>query len=206
MMKEHQLLKWLLMIQSFLPLFTLLVIRLATIQRLNLILLFFSKLFQMEWDVIPSAIHHSEIYSVSLLFLCLIMIVVSLLIYIAFNSIQRYGFIEESKPILFKSDKTENGVAFFVTYITPFILNESMEIRDILYFLAILVSLILLMRNTNLYYQNPVLTILGYKIYSFCPSQGHGDAIALTHGNLDPQKIIKYKLISDNVYIVYNKN
>lgn len=111
------------------------------------------------------------------------------------------------KKIIIDADVTENSVTFFVTYITPLVLDDIDEGRGFFSFITIASLLILLMRNTNLYYQNPFLTILGYRsfYFHFEGEDGMGN-IAITRGNFDTSKLIKRKRISDNVYLVYNKN
>ena len=78
---------------------------------------------------------------------------------------------------------TENSVTFFVTYITPLVLDDIDEGRGFFSFITIAALLILLMRNTNLYYQNPFLTILGYRsfYFHFEGEDGMGN-IAITRG------------------------
>ena len=206
-MKENKYLKWLLIVQSFLPLFFLVVIRCYSKIRIKLILCFISELFHGNLEVIGIALSHSEIFATSLLFFCAVMFIFGLLIYLFFRKNQNFGFQEEIKKIIIEADVTENSVTFFVTYITPLLLDDIDEGRGFVSFIAIATLLILLMRNTNLYYQNPFLTILGYRsfYFHFDGEDGMGH-IAITRGGFDASKLIKRKCISDNVYLVYNKN
>lgn len=206
-MKENKYLKWLLIVQSFLPLFFLVIIRCCSKARIRLVLRFVSELFRGNFKVIGAALNHSEIYGTSLLCLCAILLLFGLCIYILFKNRQSFGFQEEGKKIVIDADVTENSVAFFVTYITPLVLDDIDEGRGFFSFIAIVALLILLMRNTNLYYQNPFLTILGYRsfYFHFDGEDGIG-RVAITRGNFNASKLIKRKRISDNVYLVYNKN
>ena len=71
---------------------------------------------------------------------------------------------------------------------------------------------IILMWRTNLYYQNPVLTILGYTSFSF--EMGKSDdkrlegkeCIGITKNKINGSGVIKYQRIADNVFVVYDKN
>ena len=111
------------------------------------------------------------------------------------------------EKIVIDADVTENSVTFFVTYITPLVLDDIDKGRGFFSFITIAVLLILLIRNTNLYYQNPFLTILGYRSFYFHFEGEDGiEYIAITKGNFDKLKLIKRKRISDDVYLVYNKN
>lgn len=206
-MKENKYLKWLLIVQSFLPLFGLVIIRCYSKIRVKLILDFLSELFQGNFKVIGTALKHPEIFATSLLCVCVAMFAFGLYINLFFQKNQSFGFQEEAKKITIDADVTENSVAFFVTYITPLVLDDIDETRGFFTFIAIITLLILLMRNTNLYYQNPFLTILGYRSFYFHFDGEDGmKKIAITKGNFDATKLIKWKRISDNVYLVYNKN
>lgn len=206
-MKENKYLKWLLIIQSFLPLFLLILIRCFCLNNFKLVSQFFIRLFQKDFGVILIALNHPDLFSVILLCLSVIMLIIGIMIYVLFNKIQKFGFCEEHENIAVDADLTENSVAFFVTYITPLVLDDIGKKRGFLSFAAISIMLILLMRNTNLYYQNPFLTILGYKSFNFhFPSDENSVYIGITRGDFDAEKIIKRKRISDNVYLVYNKN
>lgn len=206
-MKENKYLKWLLIVQSFLPLFFLVIIRCCSKARVKLVRNFVSELFRGNFKVIGTALNHSEIYATSLVCFCAIMFIFGVGVYFFFKKIQRFGFQEEEKKIVIDADVTENSVAFFVTYITPLVLDDIDQSRGFFSFITIAALLILLMRNTNLYYQNPFLTILGYKsfYFHFDGEEGLGD-VAITRGDFDASKLIKRKRISDNVYLVYNKN
>lgn len=199
-------LKFLLILQSFLPLYFLVMIRCFSESRCQLIIQFFSELFNGNIEAIGAALSHPEIFATVLLCLCLLVFVFSLYVYFSFEKTQRYGFHEECKKIVIDADLTENSVVFFVTYITPFVLDDINQCSGFLSFITIVILLILLMRNTNLYYQNPFLTILGYRTFHFHFEGENDTKVGITRGKLDTSKIIKLKRISDNVYLVFNKN
>lgn len=207
-MKENKYLKTLLIQQSFLPLYLLVLIRCCSENRFHLIVNFFSELFHGHFGVIGTALHHSEIFGTFLLCLSLLLFVFSLGIYFLFKKNQTFGFHEETKKIVKGADTTENSIVFFVTYITPFVLDDIGQCSGFFSFITIVVLLFMLMQKTNIYYQNPFLTLLGYKTFYF-HFEGEEDGepmIAITRGEIDPSKIIKRKRIADNVYLVYNKN
>ena len=206
-MKECKNLKWLLILQSFLPLFFLVIIRYCSEVRIKLVYNFVSEVFRGNFMIFETALNHSELYATSLLCFCFVLLIFGFLIYVFFKKIQSFGFQEEEKKIVVDADGTENSVAFFVTYITPLVLDDIDESKGFFSFINIVILLILLMRNTNLYYQNPCLTILGYRsfYFHFDGEDGMGN-VAITRGDFDASKLIKRKRISDNVYLVYNKN
>ena len=62
------------------------------------------------------------------------------------------------------------------------------------------------MTKTNLYYQNPVLVILKYKVYRFefidNEKLPKGEYIALVRGCIKGNIAIEYKMVEDNILIV----
>ena len=174
-----------------------------------MILDFILELFHGNHGVIGSALKHPEIYATSLLCFCAIMFVFGLLVYFFFKKkVRASAFVEEGKKIIIDADVTENSVTFFCLHtLRHWSWTILMKAEDFLVFITIAALLILLMRNTNLYYQNPFLTILGYRsfYFHFEGEDGMGN-IAITRGDFDTSKLIKRKRISDNVYLVYNKN
>lgn len=202
-MKKCELFKWLLIVQSFLPLFFLVIVRCYEEKRIDLIFDFISELFCGNFDVINTALKHTDIFAVILLCFSVIMFIFGLVVYVFFIQKQTAGFKEKKYTITVDEDVSSNSVTFFVTYITPLVLSDIDESRGFVSFIAIVVLLILLMRNTNLYYQNPFLSILGYKSFYF--KLNGKKCVAITRGYFDESKLIKLKHISDNVYLVYNK-
>lgn len=69
-----------------------------------------------------------------------------------------------------------------------------------------------LMVKTDLYYQNPVLILLQYKLYrvkftsDIVNVPNPKTYIAICREELDENKVVKWKYISDDVCLMYNKN
>ena len=205
-MKENRILKWLLIIQSFVPLFFLILIRCADSSVRNLIKIFFQRIFSGDFSALQIAVHHQCIYAAFLTISSAALFLFGAAIILFFWPTQKSGFEEVKKPIEAFEDISENSVAFFVTYITPLVLSDITKSKGFWSFAFICVLLLLLMRNTNLYYQNPFLAILGYKTFTFQFKNEEEKYIAITKGHFDPKRTIKRKMISDNVYLIYNKN
>ncbi len=119
-----------------------------------------------------------------------------------FKLAQGGGFTETDKIVIL-AEQTETGLNFFVTYLYP-MLTKVESFRDMLIFIILIAIIVKLLKKTNLFYQNPVLIILGYKIFSFKFSGKPDTRIGITYGKLDIDKGVKYKEISDHVYFVYN--
>lgn len=207
-MKNIRILKWLLVIQSFLPLFLLLLIKYWDPSAFILTGKFISGLLQGDAAVFGKAWQHSCFLTVVLHIICILMIAAGLLIYRLFDKIQRYGFVDKGETIMAGEDTTAEGSVFLLTYVTPMFLDDLNEWQGFLCFILLLTMTVLLMRNTNLYYQNPILCVLGYKTFRFEFSNKNKmskEGIAITRGNFDKTKKVKWKHITDNVYLVYNK-
>ena len=121
------------------------------------------------------------------------------------------GFIDAGDKIEIDEQLTDSGVTFFMTFVFPLLLDDLTTIRGFVLFMGILILVFLLLWKTNLYYQNPILTILGYRVYriNFLEETGRNynlKYIAISKEALDASKIVKWKHITDDVLLVYNKN
>lgn len=212
-LRENRFLKWLLIIQSFTPLFLLLIIKYWNRIIWQLIAKFFNFIISGNvTEAILKSFRNAEFFRLVLILICTILLVTGILIYLYFNKAQTVGFIDHAEKISIGNDTTETSVAFFVSYVMPMLLEDITELKGFLCFVIIMMMLIMLMRNTNLYYQNPILAVLGYKTFGFKFSETSDaalrdkDYIAITRGKIDETKIVKRKYIADNVFLIYNKN
>ena len=89
------------------------------------------------------------------------------------------------------------------------ILDDINELRGFIIFFIVMALLFILMWKTNLYYQNPILTILGYKVYSFKFENtqliefSDKDCIGITKNlKLKNGMTIKEAYITDNVFLI----
>ena len=98
-MKECKNLKWLLILQSFLPLFFLVIIRYYSEVRIKLVYNFVSEVFRGNFMIFETALNHSELYATSLLCFCFVLLIFGFLIYVFFKKIQSFGFQEEEKRL-----------------------------------------------------------------------------------------------------------
>lgn len=212
-LRENRFLKWLLIIQSFTPLFLLLIIKYWDWNICKLVSEFFNFIVSGNVkEAIFKSFKNEELLRLMFIFICAILLVAGILIYLYFNKVQTVGFTDRAEKISVSNDTTETSAAFFVSYVMPMLLEDIIELKGFLCFVIIMMLLIMLMRNTNLYYQNPILAVLGYKTFGFKFSETSDSVlegkeyIAITRGNIDETKIIKRKYIADNVFLIYNKN
>lgn len=210
--KEGRGMRWLLILQSFVPLFILLLIKYIDISYFCLMGKFISHFINSPFNTIKEASGHKDLCATILMILCIIEIVAGFLVYIFFEKIQRSSYIDKQEKVTVLEDTTGDGVVFFVSYILPLMMDDINQMKGFFSFTLVLVMIVSLMRNTNLYYQNPILTILGYRTFKFSfkntpyTISTEQEFIAITKGRFDSSKIVIRKKVADNVYIMYNKN
>lgn len=212
-LRENRFLKLLLIIQSFTPLFLLLIIKYWNGIIWKLVAKFFNFLISGNvMEAISKSFRNAEFFRLVLILTCVILLVAGILIYLYFNKAQTAGFTDHAEKISVGNDTTEASATFFVSYVIPMLLEDITELKGFLCFVIIMMMLIILMGKTNLYYQNPILAVLGYKTFEFKFSETsdaglrNKDYIAITKGKIDETKIVKRKYITDNVFLIYNKN
>ncbi|MGG0821395.1 hypothetical protein ABE099_00850 [Paenibacillus turicensis] len=209
-MKENKKLRFLLILQSFMPLMVLLLLKNFDSDLIFLIHKFFIQIWNREFTAISMAVTHEKFLLFIVIFICVIWIFVSLYSMHLFRGAQFANFIEDKINIVHYS--SDAGLIFFTTFIVPLVLDDVGSMRNFLVFICLFLMIIVLMFKTNLYYQNPVIAMLGYSTFNFKFTE-HSDStmknselVGITYGKIDEEKIIKYQRIADNVYFIYNKN
>ena len=90
----------------------------------------------------------------------------------------------------------ESGLNFFMTILLPLLIDDVGMINGFLVFVFLFVGVVILLAKTTLFYKNPVLMLLGYRLFYF---QIDGvDKIGICT-KVKETNIIKYSTISDNV-------
>lgn len=210
-MDENLKLKRSLILQSFAPLFLLLFIKNIRLHYFTLVYKFFSCFINGNILVIITVIRHKDFLNIVVMGICIVWIILSVCAYLQFSDFQTSDFIEEDGMEV-KKYTTEAGVGFFMTFILPLVLDNFGEFQDFLVFILMISFIVILMWKTNLYYQNPILTILGYKTFIFeikNPEDNRlkdKEYIGISKDNVNTGGIIKYRYIADDVFVVYKKN
>lgn len=209
MRSENLKLKRQLIIQSFLPLFVLLFIKYFEIGILvevkNIVIHIFGGKEGILREIQGCLFSWTFVISLFLV----ICIIDGLIAIWQFKDMQNSGYEEKGEKIHIEEELTDSSAIFFVTYVVPLLFQDVKSLRDFLVFTGIIALLGILLWRTNLYYQNPVLTILGYRTYK-AKVEGAGiseneERIMIANKMLDPSKIIRCKYISDDVFLVYNR-
>lgn len=118
------------------------------------------------------------------------------------------GWDNDGENLKIIRQKNDVGVTFLVTYVFPLFIDDINTIRNFIILVSMIIFLILLLLRTNLYYQNPILIMLGYKIYVVQISNPENrnllnkEIIAISREKLVEGRVIKKKKLSDNVYLM----
>ena len=100
---------------------------------------------------------------------------------------------------------------FFMTMIIPLLIDDVGTIQGAVTFLIIVVMMCALLSKTHLYYANPVLAILGYRVYEVTfksnPDFNNEVCLAVVKGGfLKNSSTVEYKVINDTVLYMKEMN
>tara|TARA_R110002049_G_scaffold307896_1_gene510057 strand:+ start:205 stop:780 length:576 start_codon:yes stop_codon:yes gene_type:complete len=97
-------------------------------------------------------------------------------------------------------------LAFLATYIIPLISFEFDEIRFLIVLLVLLIAMGMIYIKTDLFYANPSLALLGFKIYkangNFKGNETRENIILITNNTLDIEDRVKYIQLDYRIYYV----
>ncbi|OEE39967.1 anti-phage protein KwaA [Vibrio anguillarum] len=106
-----------------------------------------------------------------------------------------------------KSEDYEH-LTFLATYIIPFFGFSFDDPRKLVAYLILLIVIGFIFVRTDKYYANPTLALFGFKLYRANLTDQNGlyeSVIVISQDTITPNQIIKYKLISDNVFYAKKK-
>ena len=179
--------KFKLTVQSLAPLFVLLLVQ--SVGKWNLreeYNIYYKEFIQDNWFVI--------VYET----LLVVMVLIAIVSYFSFNNWKRYGQ-ETHNKILKTTCINEHSLTFFMTYVIPLMVSDVLEIRNIISCSIVVLIVMVLMFKTDLFYQNPVLSLLGYNIYKIHINTE--DFICIIRENLVDGDCVRKKKISRNIYV-----
>lgn len=102
-------------------------------------------------------------------------------------------------------NKNYEHLTFLTTYIIPLIAFDLTKIRYAIVLFMLLIAIGLMYVKTNLFYTNPTLALLGYKIYKVNASFRTGDedgVIIISREDVARGDRLSYKKIHENIYYV----
>ena len=163
--------------------------------------------------VIIRNINRIELYKAHIwlclgLLICLIWLACSIGIYLVFKLNMKYDRTEGYEIVEIVEEK-DAGLNFFLALILPLLINDISQLSGLI-MLGVLVAVIcLLLCKTNLYYQNPILVILDYRIYRFQFKDNERlekqEYIGIAFNKVTGENTVDYKIIEDNVMVIRQK-
>ena len=204
--------------QSFMPLYLLLLIRYAD----------FGGVIKYLWQLwrsddigayIASDLQDTE---KSLLITCILMvlsilsIVVGMITFVMFENFWKSNTDDLGEKIAIDGYDLDVGITFFVTYILPLMLDDIDTLRGFMVFIVLMALMRILLKRSNLYYQNPVLAVMGYKVFKFrfvenasgISNDRFNDRlfVGLTKGKrIDEGRTVKRRYLEDDVFLLFGK-
>ena len=103
-----------------------------------------------------------------------------------------------SKVVKIKQEK-EVSLIFFATYILPLVTIDINCFNEFLGFAIILILMFILCWKTELWYTNPILVILGYKIYTIKCEKSISEERVVSRDNIKVDDYIEKKNITNEV-------
>lgn len=210
---ENLNLKRCLVLQSFAPLFLLLFMK-------HLDISLYLKLVHRFWEVLVNtgisafsiAVNHVSFGSFIISIISTIWLIITIVIALGFNGMQKAGFKSAGEQIIIKDSPNDSGATFLVTYVLPLLTDDVESVRGLIVFLTMLIMVVLLLTRSNTFYQNPVLSAMKYRTFSFKFLNPSNDIaypertyIGITYKtSIAEEAVIKRKYISDGVFVVYN--
>ena len=210
---ENLVLKRSLMFQSFAPLFALLAIKYFNPTMFWHLTVSFVKLFSDKGMVaVPIAVANKNFGSFLIFMISFMWLLATFIVAIGFIGMQKSGFRSAGEKIsIVGSPDTGNGI-FLVNYILPLMINDVSSIRKLISFLLLLSTVIVVLIDSDTFYQNPVLSVMKYRTFTFKFVNPESDIkhsnrvyVGITHGApIAEDAVIKRKYISDGVFLIYN--
>ena len=148
---------------------------------------------------------HNWVLCVVLL-LCFIWVATAVYYFVSFQAFKWAGG-KEGYQIVDIEEKEDASLNFFLTLIIPLLMDDVATIQGALTFLLIVAAISALLYRTKLFYANPILAMLGYRIYEFRFKSNktyHDERItAISFGRLTGKNSIEYKIVSkDDILLV----
>lgn len=110
------------------------------------------------------------------------------------------GATKLPKRIIKIEDQSYEHLTFLTTYIIPF-LRVKLEGRDLLITILLLIIIGAIFIKTNLFYKNPTLALLGYKLYKV-DTEKTSNLIFISKDDLALGDNVHHMLLHNNVYFV----
>ncbi len=134
-----------------------------------------------------------------LAFFSICMLILGVWFYVKF-AYRLKGSTKLPKVIKKIEDQNYEHLTFLTTYIIPFI-RVKLEGRDILITFLLLIIIGAIFVKTNLFYKNPTLALLGYKLYKV-DTEASSNLIFISKQKLKVGDRVHHIYFGDNIYFV----
>lgn len=204
--------KRMLIMQSFAPLFLILFVKYFNTKLFYLGIIFIKNIRKTPKETLIKMIVHPLCITLFLEVFCFLWVLCSTYSIRGFAASQRANFVSAGESLVEIEKISDSGVTFFMTYVLPMAMDDLDTLKGIIVFGILMIMLFLLMWKTNLYYQNPILTVLGYEVFSFkfettqLTEYREKECIGITRGTVRNGQTVKRQKIADNVFLVYEAN
>ncbi|WP_110312175.1 anti-phage protein KwaA [Dysgonomonas alginatilytica] len=136
-------------------------------------------------------------------FICIIALIIGAFSFYDFNH-----KLKGTPELAFKITEIENidyeHLTFLTTYIIPLVCFNFDSVRYELVLLIVLIIIGIIYIRTNLYYANPTLAILGFRIYKvtgdFVRIGTRNNIVLITRDKLDKSDRVKYIKLDPNIF------
>lgn len=117
------------------------------------------------------------------------------------------GCYDAPKKILELENTNENYIIFFTTYIIPLLDWDMSSPRDLIILATIMIVNGWLLIKTNLYYQNPILGMMGFNVYkATITAQGHQwNTVLVSKKKLEAEVVVSTHDLDGNETMMANK-
>ncbi|MBQ7203952.1 MAG: hypothetical protein IJS03_08085 [Eubacterium sp.] len=140
--------------------------------------------------------------------ICIIWMILSAIFLFSFK-VFKYADRKSGYSISIIENKEEDSLYFFLTIILPLLVDDVNSWCGLASFVVIVGLIFALMNNTKLFYANPVLSLLGYRVteFSFTENEEKTDKsyIAISRGFLSGDHNIEYKDIDITGKVLFVK-
>lgn len=135
---------------------------------------------------------------------CVVVLIYNACSYRNFNFILS-GATEIPFEVTSLNDLSYEHLAFLASYVIPLISFDFQNLREVVIAGALLIMIGLIFVKTNMYYTNPVLALLGYRLYRANGKFKTGtreNIILVSRSDVALQQKLKYIKIDTNIYYV----
>lgn len=136
---------------------------------------------------------------------CMMWVLLAAAYYVSFAAF-KWSDVESGYEIVGVEEQEGAGLNFFLTLIVPLVIDDVGTVQGCLSFTLVIAIICCLLHKTNLFYANPILAVLGYRVYEFSfksnKNYGGTKCIGLCKGIVREGQTVEYKIITEKVLYI----